>query len=149
MLDAGFRVAALALLGLVAGLVLAQPTLVPVSLLLLGALYGAELVERDAPLDAAAPLFGAGLLLTAELAYWSLEERERVRGERGESLGRVGIVIGLAAAALVVTAALLALVDLVRAGGLAVNLAGAAAAAAVLLAIVVAAQGRDTTDDVR
>ena len=143
MLDAGFRIAALALLALVAGLVLAQPALVPVSLLLLGALYGAQLVEEDAPLDAAAPLFGAGLLLTAELAYWSLEERDRVRGERGEAFRRVAIVVGLAAAALLVTAALLVLVDLVRAGGLAVNLAGAAAAAAVLLAVVLAARSRE------
>lgn len=146
MLDAGFRIAALALLALVAGLVLAQPALVPVSLVALGALYGAQLVEEDAPLDAAAPFFGAGLLLTAELAYWSLEEREGVRGERGEAFRRVAIVVGFAAASLVVTAVLLVLVDLVRAGGLAINVAGAAAAAAVLLAIVVAARERATEE---
>ena len=146
MLDAGFRIAALALLALVAGLVLAQPVLVPVSLLLLGALYAAQLVEEDAPLDAAAPLFGAGLLLTAELAYWSLEERDRVRGERGEAFRRVAIVAGLTGVSLLVTAALLVLVDLVRAGGLIFNVAGAAAAASVLLAIVVAARARDATE---
>ena len=140
MLDLGFRVAALALLVLVAGLVLAWPVVIPGSLLALGGLYGGELLESNAPLDSAAPLVAAGLLATAELAYWSLEERERLRPEPGESPRRVAFVAAIATASIVVTGLLLFLVDEIRTGGLATTLVGAAAAAAVLFAILAAAK---------
>ena len=127
---------------LVAALVLAWPSLVPVSVLLLGGLYGAQLATDDAALDSVAAIVAAGLLVTAELAYWSLEERERVKLEPGESLRRLAFVALLGLAALVVAASLLALVDAVGTSGLAVDLAGAAAAAAALIAIVRAARTR-------
>ncbi len=139
----GLRVAIAALLALVAALVLDQPWLVTASLLLLGGLYGAQLALEDAPLDAAAALFAAGVLVTAELAYWSLEEREDVKGGPGERSRRLAFVALLGLAAAVVAAVLLVLVDVVRAGGgLAVDVLGAVAAAAVLLAVIMAAGGR-------
>jgi hypothetical protein len=141
--EVGFRVAAVALLALVAGIVLGWPSLVPASLVLLGGMYGAELAVDDAALDAAAPLFAAVALLSAELGYWSIEESERVKGEPGESPRRLAFVAALGLGALVLGGLLLALVDAVSAGGLAFDLVGAAAAAAVLLAIVGAARGRD------
>jgi len=136
----GARVAALALLALLAALVLGWSPLVPVALLLAGGLYGAQLAIDDAPLDAAAPVVAAALLVAAELAYWSLEERERIPGDPGSSLGRAALVAGIGAAALVVSALLLALVDVVSARGLAFDLVGAAAAAAALAAVVLAAR---------
>lgn len=130
----------MALLALVAALVLGWPSLVPGALVLLGGLYGAQLAVDDAVLDAAAPLFAAGLLVTAELGYWSLEERERVQVEPGEGLRRLSFVALLGLGALVVAASLLALVDVLRTSGLAVDLIGAAAAAAALIAIAVLAR---------
>lgn len=135
---------AVALLLLVAALVLELVQLVPVSLLVLGGMYGAQLALDDAPLDPATPLVAAALFLTAELAYWSLEERTGARPEPGERLRRLAVVAGFALATLLVAAMLLALVDGVRTRGLAIDLLGAAAAAATLVAVALFArrQGR-------
>jgi hypothetical protein len=138
--EIGYRVAAVALLSLVAALALAWTQLVPVSLLLLGGLYGAQLTLDDVPLDPATPLVAVALFLTAELAYWSLEERTGTRPEPGELLRRLAVLAGLALGALLVAAMLLALVDGVRTRGLAVDLLGAAAAAATLIAIALFAR---------
>lgn len=139
-LDAGWRISALGLLALVAALVLGWTALVPVALGALGGWYGLQLAVDDAPLDLAAPLVAAGLVVTAELAYWSLEETERVEGEAGQTWRRLAYVAALAFGTFVVSALLLALVDGVRAGGLAIDLLGAAAAAAALVAIALAAR---------
>jgi len=138
-------VAAIAIVALVAALVLGWSSLVPAALLLLGGMYGAELAIDDAPLDAATPLVAAGLLVTAELGYWAIEEREPVRADPGEGLRRVAFVAVVGLGALLVASLLLALVDVVRAGGLAIDLIGAAAAAAALLAVVVFTRRRDET----
>lgn len=129
--------AALALVALVAAVVLGWSSLVPASLVLLGGMYGAELAIADAPLDAATPLFAAGLLVAAELAYWAIEERESAAAEPGEGLRRVAFVALLALGALLVAALLLALADSVSAAGLAVDLVGATAAAAVLIVVLI------------
>ena len=140
LVEIGYRVAAVALLAVVAALALRWAKLVPVALLLLGGMYGAQLAVDDAPLDPATPLVAVMLFVTAELAYWSLEERAGARTEPGELLRRVAVVAGFALGALLVAAILLALVDAVRTGGLAVDLLGAAAAAATLIAIALFAR---------
>jgi hypothetical protein len=137
----GIRLCALAFLSLVAALVLEWSPLVALSVGLVGAAYAVRLAADDPNLDAKAALLGAGLLLTAELAYWSLEERERVAGEPGESFRRFGLLVALALAALGVGIALLIVADVLRTGGLAVDLVGAAAAAAALLVVVLFARG--------
>jgi hypothetical protein len=139
------RVAAISLLALVAALVLGWTPLIPVSIVVVGGAYAAQLAIDDAALDASVPVVAAGLLVAAELAYWSLEERDRVQGDGGDRLRRVVFVAGLGLGALVVAAALLALVDAVRTTGLAVDVVGAAAAAVALFAIVIAARGYDPT----
>lgn len=124
---------------------LARPAVVPLAAVLVGALYGAELAIADAPLDVAAPAVAAGLLLSVELGYWSIEERGRWSGEAGDSLRRGGLVALLAVGATLVAAALLALVDAVRTTGLAVDLVGAGAAAAVLVAVLVLARSQPSS----
>lgn len=126
----------MSLLALLAALVLDWSSFVPVSLLFLGAAYATHLGAGDVPLDMKAPLFGAGLFVTAELAYWSLEERHRVQSEPGDALRRLGVVAILGLAALVLGGALLAAADLMRTRGLAIDLVGASAAAATLLIVV-------------
>jgi hypothetical protein len=138
--EVGLRVAIAAVLTLLAALVLARPSLVPAALVLLGGLYGGQLAYDDAALDSAAAAFAAGLLVTAELAYWSVEERERVRAERGDGFLRLAVVALLGVGTLVVAASLLALVDAVRARGLAIDLVGTVAAVAALAAVVVLAR---------
>jgi hypothetical protein len=136
----GLRVAPVALLCLVGALVFGVPRVVPLPLVLLGGAYAVYLAVDDVPLDPAAPVLAAGLFLSAELAYWSLEERESFRGEPGETLRRIAVLTGLGAAALLASATLLALADVARTRGLAVDLVGATAASAVLALIVVYAR---------
>ena len=136
----GARVAAVAFLALVAALVLGWPSLVPVAVALAGGIYALELAIDDVPLDVAAPAVAVGLLLAAELAYWSLDERERAVGDPGEGLRRAAYAVLLGVATLVIAGVLLALVDGVRARGLALDLVGAVAAAAVLVTVLVTAR---------
>jgi hypothetical protein len=142
--QAGVRVGALAFLALVAAIVLAWSQLVPVAAALAGGLYGLELAIADAPLDVVAPAVAAALLLCAELAYWSLEERRRWRGDAGDGVRRAALVALLGAGAFFVAALMLALVDAVRARGLALDLLGALAAFAALLLVVTAARTKQT-----
>jgi len=136
----GIRLCALAFLALVAAVVLGWRPLVALSVGLVGAAYAVHLAADDPSLDARAALLGAGLLLTAELAYWSLEEQERAAAEPGESFRRLGLLLGLALGALGGGIALLIVADLIRTGGLAIDLLGAAAAAAALLVVVALAR---------
>jgi hypothetical protein len=136
------RLAAAGVVALVAALVLEWSALVPVSLGLVGAAYATHLALDDPPLDPRAAALAASLLLAAELAYWSLEERDDVAAGPGEAWRRLAVVLGLGAAALFVSAGVLALVDVVTARGLAVDLLGAAAAAGALLALLLSARRR-------
>jgi hypothetical protein len=131
-----------AVVGLAAVLAVGAPALVPLPFLLVGGIYAAQLAVDDAPLDPAAPAFAAGLVVGVELAYWSLDERDGVKGGPGDDVRRAGYVAGLGVAALLVAAVVLALVDAVRARGLGVDVLGAAAAALALLAVVLFARGR-------
>ncbi len=140
--EVGTRVAVAALAALVVGLLRGWPSLVTAALVLVGGIYAGQLVADDVPLDVAAPAFAAGTLVAAELAYWSIDERTRALGERGDGLRRLGWVAGLGVATLVAAAVLLAVADAVRARGLGVDVAGAAAAALALLAAVLLALRR-------
>ena len=128
-------------------LVLGWAPLLPAALVVLGGMYAAQLAIDDAPLDGAAALAAAGFLVTAELGYWSLEERDSARAEPGEDLRRVAFVSALALFALLVAGLLLVLVEGVRAGGLFVDLAGAVAAGAALLLVVVIARRSGRRDE--
>jgi hypothetical protein len=136
----GVRVGAVAFLVLAAALVLGLPSLVPVAVALAGVVYALELAIDDAPLDVAAPVVAAGLLLAAELAYWSLDERERAAGDPGQGLRRAAFVALLGLASLLVAGVLLGIVYDARARGLALDLVGALAAAAVLVTVLVTAR---------
>jgi len=142
----GVRVTAIAVVALVAALVLDWTPLVPTALVLVGGLYAAQLAIDDAALDTTSPAFAAGLLVTGELAYWSLEERDHVQGEPGAGLRHATFVAALGVVTLLVASVLLAVADAVRTKGLAVDLLGAVAAAAALFAIVLVARGHGRTD---
>jgi hypothetical protein len=137
---AGARIGAVALLVLVAAVVLSWAALIPVAVAAAGGMYAVELAIADTPLDVAAPAVAAALLLCAELAYWSLDERERWSGDAGDVLRRVAFVALLAVAAFLVAGSLLVVADGVRAGGLALDLLGAVAAVAVVATVLLIAR---------
>jgi hypothetical protein len=114
------------------GLLARAPAFATAGLVLLGAEYAAVLAIESEPLDRRAPIVGAALFLTAELAWWSLELRARIAAEAGSYLLRLAFLLGLTAGALALGAGVLALVDVVRVGGLHIELAGAAAAVGIL-----------------
>ena len=134
------RVAAVAAVVLHTAIVNAWSSLVPIAVAAAGGIYAVELALDDAPIDLAAPAIAVGLFLTAELAYWSLDESERIPGDPGDGLRRAAVVGLLGVAAFGVSSALLLLADGIRARGLALDIVGAAAAVAALAAIALLAR---------
>jgi len=93
-----------------AGLAGSLPALVPWSIGTLMASYTLGLLWRGGGVDASAPLYGGGLLLAAELSYWSIELR-RVRalpGPVGRRRAAVVAALVLAGIALAATSTLVA-----------------------------------------
>ncbi len=129
-----------ALTVLAAGLALRLPVTIPVAIALLGAEYVAILgFEADA-LDTQAPLVAGALLAIAELAYWSLELRGAVVDEAGTYLRRIALLATLVVGVVGIGAIMLTLVEVVAAGGIAVDILGAAAAFGALALLALAAR---------
>ena len=128
-------VAAVGLVGmaaLVVALVGRWQELLPWAIALLGAQYAAALLLRDGGVDGLAPLFAAGLLVTAELAYWAVEQGP---ADRSVVLARIGALAALAVATAGAGAALLAASEGSAEGGRFLQLLGLAAAAAAVGAV--------------
>ena len=107
-------------------------------LLVLGAIYTVPRGDRAV----AAPIFGSGLLLTAELTYWSLDERVRERLRAGVVGPRLLAIVAVAAAAIPASALVLiaAEADVARSPG--ITAAGAAAIVACVGLLTVLARLR-------
>jgi hypothetical protein len=125
---------ALLLVSLLAG----WPSLLPWSVVALASAYASALAVRDDPgvADGGAPLYGAGLLLVAELGYWSLDLRGPGREERRLLLRRAAALAALAFASVVLGALVLSLTAVDLGGGVVWDVVGVAAAAAALALIV-------------
>ena len=121
---------------LAAALVLRIPALVTPALALLGAEYAGLFVVRGDTLDVRAPLYGAAFLVVAELSFAALELRAG-RPEPGLVPRRVAVVVGAAAAGVIVGLVVLAAAATPLNGGLWLEAAGIVAAV-----VLVAALGR-------
>ena len=131
-------VSALAVLAV--GLVLSLPAAIPATIVLLGAEYATILGFESDALDPRAPLVAGALLAVAELAYWSLELRGPVVDEAGTYLRRVALLATLVVGTVGVGVVLLTLVEIVAAGGVAVDLLGAVAALGAVALLALAAR---------
>ena len=101
--------------------------------------YAVALVVHGASVDERAPLVAAGLLLGAELASWSLEERSAIAAERPAVRGRIAALAALVGGGLATSALVIAVAAAPTPRGLVWTAAGAAAAVlAVGLAVRVA-----------
>jgi hypothetical protein len=123
-----------AVAGIAAGLVVRRGGLLTAGLALLGVGYAVSLLGRD--LDAAAPVYAGGLLLTAELAFWALEPGARVRFGRAATLRRAVFSGGLALAAAALGAVLLGVSSTRVGGGAVLEVLGVAAVGAVVATAV-------------
>jgi hypothetical protein len=126
--DGAYVAGGLAVLVLAVGLILRMSTTVPAAIVLLGGEYALTLSVEDSSLDARAAVVAAGLLMVAELAFWSLELRGEITDEPGSYARRMAVLALLALGALAFAGALIAVVDVAGRGGLGIELAGAVAA---------------------
>jgi hypothetical protein len=108
--------------------------------------YAALLVVDDPPLDTRAVGVAALLVVVGELVGWARELDSTSRDEPGGAWRRAAWLAGVAALALGVAWAMLALVDVVRVEGLAVEAVGALAAIAALVLARHAAADRQASD---
>jgi hypothetical protein len=107
---------------------------IPFALVLLVAIYAIPKGDRAIP----EPIYGSGLLLTAELAYWSLDERVRQRAQAGVATPRLLGILAVAAAAIPASALVLiaAEADVARSpGSTAAGAAAIVACAGLLIAL--------------
>lgn len=123
---------------LLIGLLLRRPFTIPWSIMLVAAAY---LVGREgsAVVDGLAAVIGALLLLSAELASWSIEHDTRIQTEPSLAVRRLAIIGVLVAGALLVDFILLGTAAVSAGAGVlvaAVGVAAAVAAVAVVLRMV-------------
>jgi hypothetical protein len=127
---------------LAAGLLARVALVIPVAVALLGAAYLILLGLELDTLDSRAPLVAAALLAVAELGYWSLELQEAVADEPGTYLRRVALLSVQLAGVTTVGVILLAVVEGVETGGVAIQVVGALAAVGVLALLALAARAK-------
>ena len=133
-------VGAVATTCLIATLTVGRAEPIVAALALLGAAYALILVIDEPVLDGRSAIVGAALLAIGELAYLSVEVRPAVTEEAGAATRRVAFVAMLTLFALGLGGAMLAVVDLLRTGGIAIEVVGVAAAAGVVGLLVLAAR---------
>jgi hypothetical protein len=121
-----------AAVALAAALALRRTAAVPWTLFVLGLLYAPTL---RGGIDGWSVAVAVGLLLAAELAYWSTEADPRLRVERTVTLRRAAGLAGLVAATLVAALVVLAAAGLEVTAGLPLAAAGAVAAVGLLLLV--------------
>ena len=122
----------MALLGMTAAL--AAPVAAAVAAF--GVAYGVSADELGTALDTRAVVYGAGLLLFAELAFLSVEVRSVVL-EGGDLVARrLGTVLGLLVGSIFLGALLLGIAAVEPPGGLLVQVTGVVAAAGALALVM-------------
>jgi hypothetical protein len=135
-----------ALTTLAVGLALRIPITIPVAITIFGAEYVALLGFEADTLDPRAPVVAGALLAVAELAYWSLELRGPVVDEAGTYLRRIALLATLIVSVVGIGAVMLALVEVIAAGGIAVDVLGAVAAFGALALLAFAARRTRATN---
>ena len=133
---------AAALLGLATGLAARWSAALASGVALLGVEQAVRLATGPSSVDAWTPLYAAGFLLVAELAWWSIEPRVPAWAQYGMALRRLALIVLACAGA----AALSALVVLAAGtpvhGGVALELVGVIAAAAAVAVVAAVARSR-------
>jgi hypothetical protein len=120
----------------VTGAALAWPVVLGPALAVSGGAYALLLVIDQPPLDSRAAGVAAGLVVIGELTGWSHELGGRTRDEPGNAWRRPIWIAGVAIGTLGLAWVLLAVADLARVEGLAVEAVGALAALAAVLLLV-------------
>jgi hypothetical protein len=120
-----------ATVALAVGCALRRPNLAVLGLVLLGAEYAGLFLVRGSAIDQRAPLYGAGLLVLAELAFTTMERR--APGNRELALHRVIALAVLAVAAVALGTLVLAFAAVPAGGGVVLHAVGVVAAVALVV----------------
>ena len=118
-----------------AGAAVAVPLLLGPALAALACAYVALLVIDDPPLDTRAAGVAMALVVVGELVGWARELAGAPRDEPGNAWRRPVWIAGVGIGALGLAWAVLAVADLARVQGLAIEAVGAVAALAALLVV--------------
>jgi hypothetical protein len=135
---AGLGAAALFSLGV--GLAVRWSAALAFGMALLGTEQAVRLTTGPNRVDPWTPLYAAGFLLAAELAWWSIEPRVRAWAEYGTTLSRLGTVAAASAGGAVLAALVVLAAGAPLHGGLALELVGVAAATAALAVVAAVAR---------
>ena len=117
------------------GAAVVRPILLGPALAALGSAYLALLLVDEPPLDTRAAGVAAALVVVGELVGWARELAGATRDEPGNAWRRPVWIAGIGIGALGLAWALLAVADLARVQGLAIEAVGAVAALAALLVV--------------
>jgi len=131
-----------ALAVLLAGLILRWSAALAVGVALLGAQQATRLALGPEAVDEATPLIATGLLLVAELAWWSVEPRVPAWWQLGVLARRLGTLVLTCVAALAVSAVVVVAAGAPVNGGTLLELVGVLAAAAALALLAAVARTR-------
>jgi hypothetical protein len=135
-------VGGLALTVLLGGLVLRWSAALAVGVALLGAQQAVRLALGPDSLDSWTPLSAGALLLTAELAWWSVEPRVPAWSQPWQATRRVGTVLLACAGGSMVSAVVIVAAGVPLGGGFGLELAGVAAATGALGVVAWVARSR-------
>jgi hypothetical protein len=127
-------IGAVGVVGLAAVLALRIPALIAPALALLGAEYATLFLLDGDTIDVRAPLYGAGFLVVAELAFGALELRAGTP-EPGLVARRAGILVAVALGGIFAGLIVLAAAAVPLNGGLGLEAVGIAAAVGLLVAL--------------
>ncbi|HEY2938737.1 MAG TPA: hypothetical protein VGJ27_02910 [Gaiellaceae bacterium] len=108
----------------------------------LGAEHAVRLATGASRVDPWTPLYAAGFLLAAELAWWSIEPRVPAWSEYGTTARRLGVIVAACAGGTVLSALVVLAAGAPLHGGLALELVGVVAATAALAVVAVVARSR-------
>jgi hypothetical protein len=134
--DAAALVTSLGLVGAaLTGVAVVVPMALGPALAALGSAYVALLLVDEPPLDTRAAGVAAALLVVGELVGWARELACATRDEPGNAWRRPAWIAGAGIGALGLAWALLAVADLARVEGLAIEAVGAVAALGALLVV--------------
>jgi hypothetical protein len=134
--DAAALVTALGLLGAVlTGVAVWRPVALGPALAALAGAYAALLLVDEPPLDTRAAGIAMALVVVGELVGWARELAGATRDEPGNAWRRPVWIAGVGIGAFGLAWAVLAVADLARVEGLAIEAVGAVAALAALLIV--------------
>ncbi|HEX7526454.1 MAG TPA: hypothetical protein VF327_09110 [Gaiellaceae bacterium] len=132
---AALGIGALSLVVLALGIVFRWPSAVPWAVLFAA---GAYLVGRESKhvVDGWAAAIGVLLLISAELATWSLEHDARIRSERALTIRRIATLTVLGGVALLMNFLLLGTAALTASASIVLAAAGIAASVSALVVVL-------------